>query len=135
MADMGFTTIIFYIVLGVFSGMFSATFGVGGGIIVVPVLTIFAAMQQKDAQGTALVIMVPMALMGALRYHWNPDIHLDWRMIAILTFAVIIGANLGAEIVGRVSNKTLQMGFGILMLIVALRFIMQALPFGQQGTP
>ena len=135
MADFGLTSILFFITLGIISGIFSATFGVGGGIIVIPALTIFAAIQQKDAQGTALAIMVPMALMGALRYHWNPEINLDWRMIAILSVSVIAGANLGAEIVGRVSNKTLQMGFGIVMMIVAIRFIIQALPINGQSTP
>jgi uncharacterized membrane protein YfcA len=123
---MTITSIIFYLLLGIISGIFSATFGVGGGVIVVPALTFFVAMSQKDAQGTALAIMIPMAIMGALRYHLNPEIHLDWRVIAILGIAAIIGANIGAEVVGRVSNKTLQFGFGCFVLIVAIRMIWQS---------
>lgn len=119
-------TIFFYIVLGLVTGIFGVTFGVGGGVIVVPALTFFVAMQQKDAQGTALAIMIPMAVMGVLRYYWNPEIHLDWRVIALLSIAVIIGANIGAEVVGRVSNKTLQLGFGCFVLLVGIRMIWQS---------
>lgn len=119
--------IFFYSILGVFIGMTGVTFGVGGGAIIVPVLTLMTAMQQKDAQGTALVIMIPMAIMGALRYHWNPEIHLDWRIISVLMIAVIIGANIGAEIIGRVSNRALQMGFGFLLLIIAIRMIWESM--------
>lgn len=120
-------SILFYTFLGVFIGAVGVTFGVGGGAIIVPVLTLLTAMQQKDAQGTALVIMIPMAIMGALRYHWNPEIHLDWRIISVLMIAVIIGANIGAEIIGRVSNRSLQMGFGFLLLIIAIRMIWESM--------
>ena len=121
--DMTMATIVFYLVLGLIAGTFSATFGIGSGIMLIPVITLFAAIPQKDAQGIALAVMVPMALMGALRYHWNPEIHIDFRIVAILTVSVIIGANLGASIAGYLSNQKLQLGFGILLLVVASRFI------------
>ena len=124
--EMGMITVILYLVLGVFSGIFSATFGVGSGIIIIPAVTFFAMLPQKDAQGISLAVMVPMALMGALRYYWNPDIHIDLRIVAILAVAVIIGANIGAEIVSRVSNRTLQLGFGCVLFMVAFRFVYQA---------
>lgn len=116
-----------YIVLGVIAGIFSATFGVGSGIIVIPALTFFATYSQKEAQGMALAIMVPMALMGSLRYHWNPDITIDWPRVLILAIAVVIGANIGATIAAYASNKQLQIGFSLFMLFVGARMLWSAI--------
>lgn len=124
---MTLSNLFFFIILGIAGGTISATFGIGAGVLLIPALTFFAAIPQKDAQGTALAVMIPMALMGALRYHWNPNIHMDWRIIAILSVSVVIGANIGAEIVERVSNKTLQFYFGCFVLMVACRLIWQSL--------
>lgn len=121
--DFTMTSLALYLALGVFCGTFSATFGVGSGVIIIPLLTVFASMPQKDAQGISLAVMVPMALMGALRYHWNPDIHIDYRIVAALSVAVVLGANIGATVAGNLSNEKLQLGFGILLLVVASRFI------------
>ena len=52
---------------------------------------------QKSAQGISLWVMVPMALMGALRYAWNPDIKLDPRAVLLLIPFAVIGANLGSS--------------------------------------
>lgn len=112
-----------YILLGVFAGIFSATFGVGSGVIMIPVLTLLAGYTQKEAQGMALAVMVPMALMGALRYHWNPDIQIDWDRVLILAIAVIVGANIGATIAGLATNKQLQIGFSLFLIFVGLRML------------
>ena len=117
------TTITIYILLGLAAGTFSAMLGVGSGIIVVPFLTLVMLLAQKEAQGVALCIMVPMALMGAIRYHINPDIYIDWRLVIILSVMVVIGANIGATIAAKASNKALQVGFSILLVIVGFRML------------
>lgn len=117
------STIPLYILMGLLAGTFSAMLGVGSGIIVVPFLTLIMLLPQKEAQGTALCVMVPMALMGAIRYHINPDVYIDWRLVAILSIVVIIGANIGATIAARASNKALQFGFSILVLVIGFRML------------
>ena len=112
-----------YLLLGLGAGIGSGLFGVGSGIVVIPALTLLASIPQKEAQGTALAIMVPMALMGAIRYHLNPEIHLDFKLILILMIAVVIGANVGATMAGRLSNRALQMGFACFLLIVAVKML------------
>ena len=116
-----------YLGLGLVAGIVSATFGVGSGIIVVPALAIVAGLTQKEAQGIALVVMVPMALIGALRYHFNADIHLDYRIALIMAVTVVVGVNIGANIVGAVSNRQLQFGFACFLIIVAIRMVLTAL--------
>lgn len=120
-------TALLCIGLGLVAGIFSATFGVGSGVIVVPALTLIAAIPQKEAQGLALVIMVPMALMGAYRYHINPDIHLDYKIAALVGITAIIGVNIGATLIGYVTNKQLQFGFSCFLFIVGIRMMIDSL--------
>ena len=60
------------VILGVFAGIVCGTLGLGSGIIVVPSLVLIFHFGQKSAQGMALCVMVPMALLGAFRYWRNP---------------------------------------------------------------
>ncbi len=124
-----FTTnsVMFFLFLGLIAGILSATFGVGSGIIVVPLLTLVAALPQKEAQGAALALMIPMALMGALRYHLNPEIHMDYKMIGIIAVTCVIGSNIGASIAGYLSNRILQFGFSIILLIMSIRMFLTAM--------
>ena len=121
--DISGNPMVVYLILGLVSGIFSAMFGVGGGIIMVPVLTILAALPQKEAQGISLCVMVPVALMGAIRYYMNPDIHIDFRIVLVMSVTVIVGANIGATVVGMVSNRALQFGFAILLFIMGIRMM------------
>ncbi len=109
-------------ILGLAAGMTSSLLGIGAGIIVVPVLSLawdkVYESPQKLAQGTALAVMVPMALAGALRYHFGADVE-DWRtaipiaLYALVASAVIIGVPLlfarhigCTDFLGHVSWKT-----------------------------
>lgn len=116
----------FYLMLGLAAGVMSAMFGVGSGILVVPALTLAVGLTQKESQGVALTVMVPMALVGALRYYFNPDIQVDYKIVAVMAVTVILGANLGATIVGQVTNRHLQFGFAFLLFAAGLRMFMTA---------
>lgn len=120
-------SIIFYLILGVLAGILSAALGIGSGILLVPVLSLIAAFSQKEAQGIALTVMIPMAMMGAFRYYINPDIQIDYKVVLILAVAVVIGANIGATIVANVSNQTLKIAFACLLFIAGIRMIWSAL--------
>ncbi len=120
-------SIVFYIVLGLLAGILSTSLGIGSGILVVPALTLIATFTQKEAQGIALTVMIPMAMMGAFRYYINPDIQIDYKVVLILAVAVVIGANIGATIVANVSNQTLKIAFACLLFIVGIRMIWSAL--------
>lgn len=113
---------IIYIIIGVVSGMLSGTFGVGAGIIMIPAL-VFMAVPQKDAQGVALAVMVPMALMGAWRYHVNPDITLDLRIVLFIGLGSLAGAYLGAHFAAILSGGLLRKLFAGVMILVAIQLL------------
>ncbi len=109
------------IVLGMFVGVISGLLGVGGGIIVIPALVLLAGFEQKSAQGTALAVMVPMALVGAIRYWRNPQVELSGTVILLLVLGAVVGTLAGTELAGRLPAGTLRKLFAVLLMITAIR--------------
>ncbi len=81
--------------LGLAAGVFSSLLGIGAGIIVVPALSLawdkIYDTPQQLAQGTALALMVPMALAGTLSYHFSADAT-NWRVAVPIAVYALLGA-------------------------------------------
>ncbi len=114
-------TYLMYVLAGLTSGTFGAMLGVGGGIIMVPLLAIAFGFSQKSAQGMSLAVMVPMALVGAIRYKMSGKIEMDMVAIAILAIGSIAGAVLGSHIVTVVPGNVLKKIFAVVMVIAAVK--------------
>jgi uncharacterized membrane protein YfcA len=116
------TEIIIFIAIGLAAGMLSGMFGVGGGIIIVPALVLFAGMSQHTAQGTSLGLMLfPIGILAAWNYY--KDGHLDIKAGLLIAAAFVIGGYLGSKLSLTINQLTLKRIFGALMLIVAIRLI------------
>ena len=112
-----------YILVGCIGGIFSATFGVGSGIILIPVLVLAFALPQKSAQGICLAVMVPMALVGAMKYKMNPDIDVSMVIVVLLAIGAVVGALIGASLAAWMSALTLRRLFAIVMIVAAGRLL------------
>ena len=110
-----------YIVIGLCCGVFGASFGVGSGIILVPVLAILFSFPQKSAQGMSLAVMVPLAFMGACRYYQNPDIEIRLGVVLFLSIGAVIGAVIGAKIAGFLPPQLLRKLFALFLVMVAVK--------------
>ena len=110
-----------YALLGVVVGMFSALFGVGGGIIMVPTLVVLAGFSQHMAQGVSLAAMVPTALVGAYRYWQGGNVNI-WIALAVC-IGSIPAARVGAEVAQRLPQTTLRTLFALFMVGVAARIM------------
>ena len=118
-----------FVLLGVCAGVISGTLGVGSGIVLIPTLVLLCSFKQKSAQGTALAVMVPMALVGAVRYWKNPEIEMDAAIIAFIVLGAVAGALVGTELVGRLPVNVLKKVFAIYLIIVAvIMFIASSRP-------
>ena len=111
------------IILGVAAGVLSAMLGVGSGILLVPALVIVMGLPQKSAQGTALAVMVPMALVGVARYMTNPDVNISLVRVALLSAGAMAGALIGAAIASRLPGIALRRIFAAFLLVVAVRMM------------
>ena len=116
------TQIILYIILGLIAGIASGFFGIGGAIILVPVLVLAFGLSQHQAQGTTLALMLPpIGLLAAVKYYAEGNVNL--KIAAFICLGFFLGGYLGAGLVHHVPDAVLRRAFGFLLLIVSLRLI------------
>lgn len=117
--------ILILILIGLAAGVLSGMFGVGGGIIIVPALILFLGMTQHEAQGTSLGLMLlPIGILAAWNYFNTGNLNVRAGLIIALTF--VIGGYFGSKMALGLQEIWLKRIFGVLMLLVALRFIFYA---------
>ena len=107
--------------IGAAGGLLSGAFGVGGGILMVPLLITFAHMDQRRASATSLAAIVPTAVVGAITYFVNGEVD----VIAALFVAAggIVGGWLGAKLLKRLPLGWLRWMFIALLVVVAVRML------------
>jgi uncharacterized membrane protein YfcA len=105
--------------IGLAAGILSGLFGVGGGIIMVPLLVAWFALDQRRASATSLLAIVPIASASAAGYALNGNVDLAAGLL--LAVGGVIGGQLGARLLPRTPIATLQLWFGILSLATAAR--------------
>ena len=113
-----------FVLLGICAGILSGLLGLGSGIILVPVLVLLCSFEQKSAQGMALAVMVPMALVGALRYWKNPEIEMNAAVIGLIILGALAGALVGTELAARLPGHILRKVFAVVLIIVAVKMLM-----------
>ena len=102
--------------IGLAAGLLSGMFGVGGGTVVVPLLVLFAAFDQRRAAGTSLAAIVPTATIGVISYAVLGDV--AWVPALVLAAGAIVGAQIGTRLLPRVSQSALRWGFVAFLLVV-----------------
>ena len=115
--------------MGLTAGFLSALLGIGGGMVVVPMLLMLFAMDPKVAIGTSLAYIAPVALAGALQHGLKDNVMLKVALIA-LPFG-IVGTYLGVMAHGALGGVALTRIFGVLMLVMGLKLLL--LPRGWDG--
>ena len=113
------------LLIGLAAGICSGVFGIGGGIVIVPMLVFFAKFPQKLATGTSLgVFLLPVALLGALSY-WRAGT-VNVRASLLIAAGLFVGSFLGAQLSLGMADAILKRGFAVLLVLVAARLWMTA---------
>ena len=119
---MSISTFIILIVIGILAGILSGVVGVGGGLIMIPLLIILLGLSQHEAQGTSLAVMLPpIGILAAINYHKAGFVKWEYSMIIAITF--IIGGYFGSKYAVALRPEIVKRVFGIVMLIGALKMI------------
>ena len=109
------------VLIGLAAGFFSALFGVGGGIIVVPLLLLAGRWQERPAMATSLAAIGIIALAGTVSYGFHGE--LKPGAAAMVGLPAAFGAVAGTAIQQRVANRTLSLLFALLLLGVGVKLL------------
>jgi hypothetical protein len=106
------------LVIGLGGGLLSGLLGVGGGVIMVPLLVLWAAYGQRDAHAMSLGAIIPISIAGIATYGVAGEVH---YLDAIgLAAGAIFGAALGARLLSRIDERLLKIIFGLFLVAVAI---------------
>jgi hypothetical protein len=122
------TMTLLLILLGVFAGILSGLFGIGGGIVLVPTLVFLMKFDAQAAIGTSLVAMLlPVGALGVWQYYQAGKITLEhMKSGGFIAAGLFVGAWLGARIAVNLPIAVLQKGFSILLVVAAVRLWIQS---------
>lgn len=119
---MSISSIIGIIILGVAAGVLSSLVGIGGGIVIVPVLVMAFGLSQQTAQGTTLAMLsFPVSLVAAITYHKKGMV--DWKIALILCAGFVIGGYFGSKVAVELPTGTIKKIFAVIMIIIAVKFL------------
>ncbi|GAA2246834.1 sulfite exporter TauE/SafE family protein [Herbiconiux moechotypicola] len=109
-------------VVGLLGGVLSGLFGVGGGIVMVPLLVLLTGMDQKRASTTSLLAILPASIAGSVTYFVGGQV--DLLAGALVAVGGIVGAWAGARLLRRIPVGWLRWTFIVLLVAVAVRLVL-----------
>ncbi len=113
---------VLLVIVGLVGGLLSGAFGVGGGVVMVPLLLLLARMDEREASATSLSAVFPASIVGSIGYLVHGQV--DLLAAAALAVGGIPGALLGAWLVRRIPVGLLRWLFIALLAAIAIRTLL-----------
>jgi hypothetical protein len=121
-----YVNVIIFLITGVITGFLSGMMGVGGGTIMVPAMVLLAGFGQHMAQGTSLMVMVPVGIAGALAHHQLGNVARGY--LPGLIPGIILGVFLGGGIANFIPDTPLRLAFIAAIVMMGVRYVRAAAP-------
>ncbi len=118
------TTYLLIIALGFVGGVMAGLFGVGGGILFVPVLAFGYGLDQVPAEATSLVAILPTVVAGTWRHSRYGNVR--WRAAAVIGVTAAVGVEAGVQVATAMPEHVLRRLFGVLVLLIAAQLFWRA---------
>ena len=112
-----------FVGIGLAAGFFSALFGVGGGIVVVPLLVLLAAFTAVEASATSLAAIGITALFGAASFGVLGEV--SWADAVVIGLPAVGGVLVGTALQQRVSSRLLVVLLSALLVAIAIRLLLE----------
>jgi uncharacterized protein len=104
--------------IGTAAGLFSGMFGVGGGVVIVPLLVLWLGFGEREATGTSLAAIVIIATVATAVNGAYGNVHLrDGVLVGVPAVAGVIG---GTRLQQRISTRTISLVFAALLVALAI---------------
>lgn len=124
MRNMTAAIIVSLIIIGLLAGVLSGLVGVGGGIIMVPLLVLLLGFSQHQAQGTSLaVLVIPVTAVAVFNYY--KEGYINWKYALVIAVFFVVGSYFGSKLAVDLDQKMLKKIFGIVLLFVAGKMLLE----------
>jgi hypothetical protein len=100
------------VTIGGAGGLLSGLLGVGGGLIMVPLLVYWAGYRQRDAHAMSLAAIIPISLASVITFGVAGHVRVGYAVA--LTLGSIVGARVGVGLLSRIGERPLKIAFGLL---------------------
>ena len=121
MSKMSVQIIVSLIAIGILAGIFSGFMGVGGGVVMIPLLMLFLGYDQHQAQGMSLAVLaVPVTFIAAYTYH-KSGYPIEWKYAIIIALLFVVGGFLGSKIAVKIDQTILKKIFALVLVLAAFK--------------
>lgn len=104
-----------FLLTGLAAGLASGLLGVGGGILIVPALSLLAGFAQERAVGTSLAVLLPPVGLAAVLAYWKTG-NVDWKAAILIALGLFLGAWVGALAAHKMGDHWLRLCFGVFLI-------------------
>ena len=109
------------VILGFFAGILTGIMGIGGGVVLVPMMVLLLGVQQHLAQGISMVVIIPTVLVAIFKLR---NSHLfQFRMALLLAAGSMLGSLISSNLVQQIDGAILKRIFGILVIYSSYKMI------------
>jgi uncharacterized membrane protein YfcA len=114
--------VLILLAVGLAAGFLSGMVGIGGGIIIVPVLVYFLGFTQHQAQGTTLfMFLLPIGILGVMNYHKQG--YVDYKTALIICSTFVFGSYFGSKLAISLDQKTVKQIFGAIIILLGAKML------------
>jgi uncharacterized membrane protein YfcA len=110
-------------VLSFFGGLASGLLGIGGGSVLVPIMTLVMCIPIHVTVATSMFIMVFTSISGVIQHFLSGNVRFEYALL--LASGTVFGAQIGAYISKRVSSGNLRRIFGVILVFISVRMILK----------
>jgi len=113
-------TIYVLLTIGLIAGFFSGLIGIGGGVIIVPILVYVLNMNQISAQGTTIfMFLLPIGALSVYNYYKAGQV--DFKYASIMAITFIVGSYFGSKTAISVDAKFIKQIFAVFMILIGVK--------------
>lgn len=114
--------VLILLAVGLAAGFLSGMVGIGGGIIIVPVLVYFLGFTQHQAQGTTLfMFLLPIGILGVMNYHKQG--YVDYKTALIICTTFVFGSYFGSKLSISLDQKMVKQIFGAIIILLGAKML------------
>ena len=118
---MNLTLIASLIIIGLLAGILSGFMGVGGGVVMIPLMVVLLGFNQHEAQGMSLAVLaVPVTFLAAYTYHISGST-INWKYAVVIALFFVIGGFIGSKFAVTIPQNTLKKIFALILVIAAFK--------------